>query len=322
MPVKIHHVRQIEPGHCLAACVAMVCGESLETVLRETSLRKSILATDTSDQSVKYLSYLPLNEAIKFLASRMLQWGISVGRFEAKLTADVDGVQCNVPLSYPAIVTVSSENLEAKLHAVVWDSSTRKVLDPLYDEPRRIEQYQIIEWAPILEFGEYADSMELVWPNVNIQTSSLRWADKWLGGQEGGEPFDALVSIGKPANEEHCSLRATRNLLVDFYDVTPTNPKGHPLPEASHIELLLNFARGGSNGERVLIHCKMGRSRSTACAVLYYMAKGVPACGAVSKVIACCQKAKMNWYILALGDAILRTNALGYCRDNGIPLKN
>ena len=48
-----------------------------------------------------------------------------------------------------------------------------------------------------------------------------------------------------------------------FDDVDFPDPDG---PEETEIELLLNFSRGFTKSDRILIHCKAGISRSTALA--------------------------------------------------------
>lgn len=132
-------VRQTEPGLCMAACVAMVAGTSIEEVVEKCRILKPQEGP----------RYLPDNEAIKFLASRMLCYGLRV-KPDVKITSDVSEFEVRVSVSEaPAILAVKSENFEGFMHAVVWDNERRLVLDPLYDEPQPLERYEVLEWAVV-----------------------------------------------------------------------------------------------------------------------------------------------------------------------------
>lgn len=133
-------VKQTEPGMCLAACVAMVANTSIEDVVAKCRILKP-------EDGIRYL---PDNEAIKFLASRMLCYGLRIGKFDAKLTSDGDSFNVTVPMNAcPAILAVPSPNFPGHNHAVVWDHETRMVFDPLLDEPQPIERYEVLEFVPV-----------------------------------------------------------------------------------------------------------------------------------------------------------------------------
>jgi len=131
-------VRQTEPGLCLAACVAMVANCALEEVLEKARILKS-------RDGVRFM---PDNEAIKFLASRMLCYGLRLAP-GSELNEDTPEFTVTVTTDCPAILAVPSENLPGFNHAVVWDNKQRKVLDPLHDEPQDLARYKVIEWVPI-----------------------------------------------------------------------------------------------------------------------------------------------------------------------------
>ena len=117
----------------------MVAGESIETVCASARIL----------EPAEGPRYMPDNEAIKFLASRFLCYGL---RIKPPLRMDGDTTNFNVEIDLrdaPAILAVKSENFAGFQHAVVWCNQRRKVLDPLYDEPQPIERYKILEWVPI-----------------------------------------------------------------------------------------------------------------------------------------------------------------------------
>jgi hypothetical protein len=135
-------VRQTERGLCLAACVAMVANASLEDVCAKCRIL-------TSEDGVRFL---PDNEAMKFLAGRMLCYGLRMKPL-VRLTDEVTDFTVNVDiLQSPAILTVPSQNFPGFNHAVVWDNESRKILDPLHDEPRSVGDYEILEWCPVSHF--------------------------------------------------------------------------------------------------------------------------------------------------------------------------
>jgi len=131
-------VRQTESGLCLAACVAMVANCSLEEVVEKTRILKS-------QDGVRFL---PDNEAIKFLASRMLCYGLRLAP-GSEVNEDTPDFTVTVTTDCPAILGVLSENFPGFNHAVVWDNQRRKILDPLHDEPQPLSRYTVVEWVPI-----------------------------------------------------------------------------------------------------------------------------------------------------------------------------
>lgn len=132
-------VRQTERGLCLAACVAMVANCTIEEVVEKTRILKS-------QDGVRFL---PDNEAIKFLASRFLCYGLRLAPNSDNLDEDTSDFTVTVTTDCPAILAVPSENFPGFNHAVVWDNEQRKILDPLYDEPQPLSRYKVLEWVPI-----------------------------------------------------------------------------------------------------------------------------------------------------------------------------
>lgn len=141
--VRFHHVMQTEPGLCMAACCAMLTGESIERVIEEA---KPLQPQDGP-------RYLPTNRAIAFLSSRMIGYGLVIAKIE-ELSDDTEAFQITVPLTAWAILTVPSPNFKEALHVVVWNPQTRRIHDPLHKEPRRLSEYKVIEWAPVYDVDQ------------------------------------------------------------------------------------------------------------------------------------------------------------------------
>jgi hypothetical protein len=132
-------VQQHEPGLCLAACVAMLCKTTLAEVRANAVLRKR-----------DGIWFLPDHEAIRFLASRYLCYGLRICPGTA-LNGAEERFCVNVYLeAAPAILSVRSKNYGPEWnHAVVWCNERRMVLDPLHAEPRPLSDYEVVEWVPI-----------------------------------------------------------------------------------------------------------------------------------------------------------------------------
>lgn len=131
-------VMQKERGLCLAACVAMVANCSLEEVCANARILKS-------EDGVQFL---PDNEAIKFLASRMLCYGLRL-KPDVRPNEDTEEFTVRVSLDCPAILAVPSPTFPGFNHAVVWDNELRMVRDPLHILPQPLDSYEILEWVPV-----------------------------------------------------------------------------------------------------------------------------------------------------------------------------
>lgn len=146
-PPTINLVRQPKnTGLCVAASVAMVTGETLAVVVRE-----STLVVEPPDFEAWMTDY----EASRFLATRKLGYGLADSPSK-KLTGRERSFAMTVPLDKPAIITVESLVMTEGHHSVVWCPVRRKVMDPQKPEPQDISRYTVIHWAVIysLEFEE------------------------------------------------------------------------------------------------------------------------------------------------------------------------
>jgi len=147
---------------------------------------------------------------------------------------------------------------------------------------------------------------------IHVTIASLKTADKLLA--DGA--YDALVSIGFDG-KEHCELRTGTDCVMDFYDVTPVSIRHRDrLPTAGDAMELIAFGRKLWDGARVLSHCKQGRSRSTAAALILYMAHGLTSVEAAGKLFTEFPKSQPNWHLLGIADHLLDTNCLGVCRTH------
>lgn len=152
---------------------------------------------------------------------------------------------------------------------------------------------------------------------MNIKVCSLKYAPKELmTGQ-----YHALISIGHPDGIEHVEGPAPRDRLdLRIGDVTPFRygRVRYPLMTGEQCLQLIDFAKTLREEQLLLIHCKQGRSRSTAAALIVQAARGVSETKALETLLAGCPKAHPNGWMLRLCDAILGTKLFGYCRRAGI----
>lgn len=82
----------------------------------------------------------------------------------------------------------------------------------------------------------------------------------------GARSLVTLVDQGTPI-ERPVEISAARHLVVAVSDIAAA-AKGHTLPSAPHVELLLSFVRRWDQRTPLLIHCQAGVSRSTAAAFI------------------------------------------------------
>ena len=129
-------------GLCLAACVAMIVGCSLEYVLGRVKLSKGQLPNGEP------LDWLPAREANKFLANHNYTYGmvVDMGLNDSLI---VDGLK-----SVNAILVCKDSQYEEFAHAIIWDADEQQVLDPTEDKPQELDKYEIIEWIPVTYLAE------------------------------------------------------------------------------------------------------------------------------------------------------------------------
>jgi predicted protein tyrosine phosphatase len=79
----------------------------------------------------------------------------------------------------------------------------------------------------------------------------------------------SLVTLLSPGTEieRPIGIRPERHLYLAISDIVEPTP-GQVLPEAAHLDELLEFVHGWDRAEPMLIHCFAGVSRSTAAAYI------------------------------------------------------
>ena len=121
-------------------------------------------------------------------------------------------------------------------------------------------------------------------------------------------PFHYLVSIGAPRERKPAGVRhVPRCLRLVFTDTLSEQDGG---PSRRHVERLVEFARGVRLARgRVLVHCQMGISRSSAAAAILLAVKAGP--GSEPEVLksvgAIRPGARPNVRMLELADEVLGT---------------
>ncbi len=133
----------LQPDHsslCLAACVAMVSGETLATVVREC-----VLVMESPD----FEPWMSDAEASRFLATRELSYGLWTCP-PKKLTGKERSFSLSIRLDGdPAIVSVDSLKIIGGTHAVVWCPVRRQVLDPQRPGFHDLSEYKVTHWTAI-----------------------------------------------------------------------------------------------------------------------------------------------------------------------------
>lgn len=122
-----------------------------------------------------------------------------------------------------------------------------------------------------------------------------------------------VISILDPGFEEpvHVATFAGTGLLrLRFHDVIEHAPV-HEAPHDDHVDAILRFGAdiGGHAAPRVLVHCHMGVSRSTAAAIILLASGGAEAEEAVAHIAAIRPVAWPNLRMIEIADAKLGLEA-------------
>lgn len=151
-------------------------------------------------------------------------------------------------------------------------------------------------------------------PDIFFHIASLRFADRILADKK----WDALVSIGHPNGTENCTLRAPRSLVLNFWDDAPLWRRVRGLPRGEDVMKIIAFGRELHINDRVLFHCKAGRSRSTASAMIVMGARGTSPGAAVKALLQNSPKATPNGWLLKLADDLMDTFLFDAAAEAGI----
>jgi len=117
------------------------------------------------------------------------------------------------------------------------------------------------------------------------------------------ESWDALISIGDlwpPVGHR----RVNRRIRLTFDDITCESMAsimaGYMPPTEADVRQIVEFARRIEDGDRVLIHCAQGISRSTAAAMIVLMERGATEDEALAEVKRIRLCARPNALMLAI----------------------
>jgi predicted protein tyrosine phosphatase len=148
-----------------------------------------------------------------------------------------------------------------------------------------------------------------------LKICSLRYARRLLDTGE----FDNLISIGKPGGYEHVNQPwPHRSLSLEFWDSTPARGSGRPLFSGEQAIDLINFARTAAVDATFLIHCKAGRSRSSAAALIVMRALGHSEWTAIEYLLVGAPKSNPNGWMLKVADAVMGTHLFDTAWRSGI----
>lgn len=152
-------------------------------------------------------------------------------------------------------------------------------------------------------------------PDISFHVASLRFADKLLASGK----FDALISIGHPNGTENCARRAKWSLMLNMWDITPFRGRRKGLlPIGEDVLKVVEFAQALPAGSRLLVHCKKGRSRSTATLLTALVSRGLGENEAVDALLSQHPRSCPNGWLLKLADAILETFIFDAADSRGI----
>lgn len=135
---------------CMAACLAMIAGVTLDEVLAEVRLREPPKHPGKG-------GYLDLAEAVRWLAEHGYIYGIVIGNLSG-IGDNVEEIAVVHDLKVilrdnPALLGVKSTTFEGCMHSVVWDNEAGVVRDPnpKVPETTKLSEYEIDEWAPVVK---------------------------------------------------------------------------------------------------------------------------------------------------------------------------
>ncbi len=81
----------------------------------------------------------------------------------------------------------------------------------------------------------------------------------------------SILDPGTPEPAKFAALQADHLLRLRFHDIIETNIPAMDAPASEHVEAILAFGADATRAHhRILIHCHMGISRSTAAAIMLF----------------------------------------------------
>jgi len=131
---------------CVLACAAMICGKTISQIESEFGL----CSTSNIAVGLKDLANI-LNHHGKFIGL-FINWEQPTVISPTQITH----LEVHCVLSeHDAILTIIGGVASVNYHAVVWDSQSRIVRDPLphIPETTSLEQYMVKQWLPITDIS-------------------------------------------------------------------------------------------------------------------------------------------------------------------------
>ncbi len=147
-------IKQLEQGgECVAACVAMLCGETLqETIERRMKLDQTQSRSPLHGTSLQQVAALLIQKGL--LLGFACNWGKGVCIDPSSESA----IELQWHLKdHDALLTACAYPKSRRCHTVVWDCAIEKVRDPLphLSEANDLRDYKLIQWFPVTHFGEH-----------------------------------------------------------------------------------------------------------------------------------------------------------------------
>ena len=116
----------------------------------------------------------------------------------------------------------------------------------------------------------------------------------------------SILDPGTPEPAKFAALPADQLLRLRFHDVIEEDQPLTEAPAPAHIEAILKFGADAARAHhRILIHCHMGISRSTAAAIMLLASENREAEAAVTRVVELRPIAWPNLRMIELADAHL-----------------
>jgi predicted protein tyrosine phosphatase len=114
----------------------------------------------------------------------------------------------------------------------------------------------------------------------------------------------SILDPGTPEPAKFAELPAEQLLRLKFHDIIETNIPAMDAPAVEHIDAILAFGADAARAHhRILIHCHMGISRSTAAAIMLLASHHGDAEAAVARVTEIRPIAWPNLRMIELADA-------------------
>lgn len=116
----------------------------------------------------------------------------------------------------------------------------------------------------------------------------------------------SILDPGAPEPEKFAALAPDRLMRLRFHDVIEDGQPPSEAPRLAHIDAILKFGEEAARAHhRLLIHCHMGISRSTAAAIMLLAKENRDAAAAVARVTELRPIAWPNLRMIEIADARL-----------------